>query len=241
MANEYEILSPAPNRNRSWTEMTALSVVLGLLVAMNAAGAGAMLCQKPNGLVILRGGACKSHETSLGSLGEPGPTGPPGSPGPIGPPGPAGLPGPVGPTGPIGPPGAAGLPGPVGPTGPIGPPGAAGLPGPVGPAGPTGPTGPTGPGGLGTTIVRTNTVALTAAENGTIVSSQAVCESNERLLSGGFLAGTERPNDLDHLSVIQSAPLTPADLNGWLVQVLTTAAIDAPLSVTASALCLVQE
>jgi Collagen triple helix repeat (20 copies) len=223
MANEYEILSPAPNRNRSWTEMTALSVVLGLLVAMNAAGAGAMLCQKPNGLVILRGGACKSHETSLGSLGEPGPTGPPGSPGPIGPPGPAGLPGPVG------------------PTGPIGPPGAAGLPGPVGPAGPTGPTGPTGPGGLGTTIVRTNTVALTAAENGTIVSSQAVCESNERLLSGGFLAGTERPNDLDHLSVIQSAPLTPADLNGWLVQVLTTAAIDAPLSVTASALCLVQK
>ena len=36
--------------------MTALSVVLGLLVAVNAAGAGAMLCQKPNGLVILRGG-----------------------------------------------------------------------------------------------------------------------------------------------------------------------------------------
>jgi hypothetical protein len=226
MANQYEILSPAPNRNRSWTEMTALSVVLGLLVATNAAGAGAMLCQKPNGLVILRGGACKPHETSLGSLGEPGPTGPPGSPGPMGPPGA---------------PGAAGPPGPVGPTGPIGPPGAAGLPGPAGPAGPTGPTGPTGPGGFGTTIVRTNTVALSAAENGTIVSSQAVCEPNERLLSGGVLVDTERPNDLDHLSVIQSAPLIPADLNGWLVQVLTTAAIDAPLSVTASALCLVQE
>ena len=220
MANEYELLSSAPDRNRSWTEMTALSVVLGLLVAMNAAGAGAVLCQKPNGLVILRSGACKPHETSLGSLGEPGPTGPPGSPGPIGPPGA---------------PGAAGLPGPVGPTG------AAGLPGPVGPAGPTGPTGPTGPGGLGTTIVRTNTVALSAAANGMIVSSQAVCESNERLLSGGVLVGTERPNDLDHLSVIQSAPLAPADLNGWLVEVLTTAAIDAPLTVTASALCLVQE
>jgi hypothetical protein len=226
MANEYELLSSAPNRNRSWTEMTALSVVLGLLVAMNAAGAGAVLCQKPNGLVILRSGACKPHETSLGSLGEPGPTGPPGSPGPIGPPGA---------------PGPAGLPGPVGPTGPIGPPGAAGLPGPVGPAGPTGPTGPTGPGGLGTTIVRTNTVALSAAANGMIISSQAVCESNERLLSGGVLVGTERPNDLDHLSVIQSAPLTPADLNGWVVQVLATAAINAPLSVTASALCLVQE
>src|SRR4029453_17439018 len=202
MANEYEILSPAPNRNRSWTGITALSVVLALLVAMNAAGADAVLCQKPNGLVILRGGECKSRETSLGSLGEPGPTGPPGSPGPIGPPG------------------AAGLPGPVGPTGATGPPGAAGRPGPVGPAGPTGPTGPTGPGGLGTSIVRTNTVALSAAENGMIVSSQAVCESNERLLSGGVLVDTERPNDLDHLSVIQSAPLTPADLNGWLVQVL---------------------
>ena len=225
MANEYEIPSPAPSRKRLSTGMTAPSVVLGLLVAVNAAGSGAMLCQKPNGLVILRGGACKSHETSIGSLGEPGATGPPGSPGPIGPPGA---------------PGPAGLPGPPGQTGPMGPPGAAGLPGPVGPAGPIGSTGPPGP--LGTTIVRTNTVTLNAAANGMIVSSQAVCEPNERLLSGGFFAGgTEHPNDLDHLSVIQSAPLAPADLNGWVVQVLTTAAINAPLSVTASALCLVQE
>src|SRR4030095_6031481 len=103
MANQYEVLSPAPNRKRSWTGMTALSMVLGLLVAVNAAGAGAMLCEKPNGLVIPRSGACKSHETSLGSLGEPGPTGPPGTPGPMGPPGA---------------PGAAGAPGPVGPHGP---------------------------------------------------------------------------------------------------------------------------
>jgi Collagen triple helix repeat (20 copies) len=220
MANEDETLPPAPNRNRSWTGMTALSMVLGLLVAANAAGAGAMLCQKPNGLVILRGGACKSRETSVGSLGEPGPTGPPGSPGPVGPPGA---------------PGAAGPPGPVGSAGP---PGAAGPPGPVGSAGPPGPT---GPGGLGTTIVRTNAAALSGAENGTIVSSQAVCEPNERLLGGGVLVQTERPNDLDHLSVIQSAPLAPADLNGWVVQVLTTANIDAEFSVTASALCLVQE
>jgi hypothetical protein len=73
-----------------------------------------------------------------------------------------------------------------------------------------------------------------------IVSSQVVCGSNERLLSGGVRVETESPNDLDHLSVIQSAPLTPADLNGWLVQVLATATINAPLSVTASALCLVQ-
>jgi len=213
MAHEYAILSPAPNRSRSWMETAALSVVLGLLVAMNAEGAGAMLCQKPNGLVILRAGACKPHETSVGSLGEPGPTGPPGG---------AGLPGPVGPTGPAGPPGA---------------PGVAGLPGPVGPPGPTGPTGLAG---FGPTIVRTNTVALSAAENRVIVTSQALCESNERLLSGGVLVSAEEPNDLSHLSVIQSAPLPSADLEGWLVQVFTTAAINAPLSVTASALCLVQ-
>jgi hypothetical protein len=217
MANENEILSPAPNRHRSWTEMTALSMVLGLLVATNAAGAGAMLCQKPNGLVILRSGACKSRETSIGSVGEPGPTGPPGSPGPTGPPG---------------------APGAVGPTGPIGSSGAAGVPGPVGP---TGPTGPTGTGGFGTTIVRTNTVALNAVANGMIISSQALCGSNERLLSGGVLVDTERPNDQDHLSVIQSAPLAPADLNGWLVEVLATAAINARVSVVASALCLMEE
>jgi hypothetical protein len=78
VANEHEILSPARNRNPPWTEMTAVSVVLVLFVTMNAAGAGAMLCQKPNGLVILRGAACKPRETSLGSLGEPGPTGPTG-------------------------------------------------------------------------------------------------------------------------------------------------------------------
>jgi hypothetical protein len=121
----------------------------------------------------------------------------------------------------------------------MGPPGGAGLPGPVGPAGPTGPTGPPGP--LGTTIVRTNTVTLKAAANGMIVSSQAVCESKERLLSGGLFADTEFPTDLSHLSVIQNAPLIPADLNGWLVEMLATAAINAPFSVTASALCLVQE
>jgi len=89
--------------------------------------------------------------------------------------------------------------------------------------------------------VRTNTVALSAAANGMIVFSQAVCGPNERVLGGGVLVDTERLNDLDHLSVIQSAPLAPADLNGWFVQVLTTAAINARLSVTASALCLVQE
>jgi hypothetical protein len=33
-----------------------LTMVLGLVVAVDARGAGAVLCQKPNGLVILRGG-----------------------------------------------------------------------------------------------------------------------------------------------------------------------------------------
>jgi len=84
-------------------------------------------------------------------------------------------------------------------------------------------------------------VSLPGADNGTIISSQAVCGPTERLLSGGVRVETERPNDLDHLSVIQNAPLAPADLNGWLVQVLATATINAPLSLTASATCLVQE
>jgi hypothetical protein len=42
------------------------------------------------------------------------------------------------------------------------------------------------------------------------------------------------------LSVIQSAPLAPAELNGWLVEVLATSAINGRLTVTASALCVAQ-
>jgi hypothetical protein len=181
-----------------------LSLAAGLLVPMDAGGAGAVLCQKANGLIILRAAACKRRETSLGALGAPGPTGPMGSPGP---PGPAGTSGPTG---------------------------APGLPGPPGP------TGPPGPGGTGTTILRTHTERVDSAGNGTIVSSEAFCEPNERLLSGGYLVSADDMNDLDHLSAIQSAPLAPADMNGWLVEVLTTAAINDPFSVTASALCLVQ-
>ena len=184
-----------------------------------------MLCQKPNGLVILRSGPCKPSEHSFGALGEPGPTGPTGSPGPMGPPGE---------------PGAAGAPGLVGPTGSPGPVGPRGPTGVAGPIGPTGPTGPTSPAMLGATVVRANTVTLDAAANGMIVSSQALCESTERLLTGGVRVDTAAPNDLSKLSVIQSAPLAPADLNGWLVEVLATSAINAPFFVTASALCLVQ-
>lgn len=118
----------------------------------------ANLCQKPNGLVVLRGGDCKGRELSIGTVGAPGPQGEPGPPGPTGPtgppgrdgvsvtgpPGPAGMPGPAGPAGQTGPPGAAGTPGPLGPTGPAGSPGQAGIPGSIGPTGPAGPGGPTG-------------------------------------------------------------------------------------------------
>ena len=193
-----------------------LTLVLGLVVAMDARGAGAVLCQKPNGLVILRGGGCKGRETSVGSLGAPGPTGPAGSPGPMGPPGEAGP---------------AGVPGPVGPMG---------LQGPAGVPGPAGPTGPTGSGGLGATIVRINPVTLDGAANGMIVSSQAICASTERLLSGGVLIDAVDQNNRAKLSVIQSAPLAPVELNGWRVEVLATSAINGQFSVTASALCLAQ-
>src|SRR5262249_60198472 len=114
-----------------------LTLLVGLVVATDARGAGSLLCQKSNGLVILRSGACKPHETSVGALGEPGPTGPAGSPGPMGPPGE---------------PGAAGAPGPVGATGSPGPVGPRGPAGVAGPVGPTGPTGPTGSAVLGATV-----------------------------------------------------------------------------------------
>ena len=92
---------------------------------------------------------------------------------------------------------------------------------------------------LGATIVRTNTVTLDGVANGMIVPSKALCEPTERLLSGGVSVDTEDPNELSKLSVVQSAPLAPAD-NGWLVEVLATSAITHQLLVTASALCLVQ-
>src|SRR4030095_13353409 len=71
-----------PDSDAAWWA-GVLTMVLGLVVAMDAGGAGAMLCQKPNGLVILRSGECKPRETSMGALGQPGPTGPTGRPGPM--------------------------------------------------------------------------------------------------------------------------------------------------------------
>lgn len=218
-----------PGSDAAWWA-GVLTTVVGLVVAVDAGGAVGNLCQKPNGLVILRSGACKPSETSVGTLGEPGPTGPAGAPGPVGP---TGSTGPMGSQGPAGPPGPVG---PVGSAGPVGPPGPAGVPGPVGP---TGPTGPTGSGVLGAAIVRTNPVTLNGAAQGMIVSSQALCQSTERLLSGGVFVDTAEPNELSKLSVVQSAPLAAAD-NGWMVEVLATSAITHQLVVTASALCVVQ-
>ena len=218
-----------PGSDAAWWA-GVLTTVVGLVVAVDAGGAVGNLCQKPNGLVILRSGACKPSETSVGTLGEPGPTGPAGAPGPVGP---TGSTGPMGSQGPAGPPGPVG---PVGSAGPVGPPGPAGVPGPVGP---TGPTGPTGSGVLGAAIVRTNPVTLNGAAQGMIVSSQALCQSTERLLSGGVFVDTAEPNELSKLSVVQSGPLAAAD-NGWMVEVLATSAITHQLVVTASALCVVQ-
>ena len=113
-----------------------------------------------------------------------------------------------------------------------------GSQGPAGVPGPVGPTGPTGSGGLGATILRTNTVNQDSASNGMIVSSQALCEATERLLSGGILVVATVPTDRSKFSVIQSAP--SADLTGWIAAVIATSAVNAPFSVTASALCLVQ-
>ena len=166
-----------------------------LLAPRTVAAQGAALCQKKNGLVILRG-QCKGNEQSLGALGEPGPTGPTGPTGEPGPPGPPGIgvPGPIGSTGPTGPTGAAGetgpagmpgrdgepgAPGPAGPTGPsgasgaTGPTGATGATGKEGTRGATGPTGPTGPrGGDNVTVDAARTRAKAAA---VVLDASSIC------------------------------------------------------------------
>jgi hypothetical protein len=140
---------------------SAWVLALGLGAPATAWAQGANLCQKHNGLVILRSYPCKAGESSVGAIGEPGPPGPPGPPGATGatglpgatgPTGPAGepgigVPGPAGATGAMGPPGAPGQPGPAGPPGEPGAPGATGATGPTGATGSAGATGPTGPGG----------------------------------------------------------------------------------------------
>src|SRR5262245_39116644 len=121
-----------------------LGLLLGLLPASIALPAVAawspvLLCQKPNGLIVLREGRCKPKERNIGMLNMPGP------PGPTGPTGPMGAAGVSG-TGPSGPPGSAG---PVGPTGAAGPAGAMGLAGAAGAPGMAGPMGAPGPAGVG--------------------------------------------------------------------------------------------
>src|SRR5262245_2700081 len=94
---------------------TKCTAVVGLMAVALAASAWAQqeptLCQKRNGLVVLRN-HCKAGEQPIGAIGQPGP---------------AGEPGPTGPTGPTGPPGPPGRDGGVGATGVTGPPGPAGT------------------------------------------------------------------------------------------------------------------
>ena len=116
----------------------------------------------------------------------------------------------------------------------MGPPGPAGG---LGPVGPTGPTGPTGSGVLGATIVHTNPMSFDGAHVGVpLPPIQVLCDSTERLLSGGFSIDMTVQNDLSKFSVVQSEP---AD-NGWIVEVVPTATITNPFVVTASALCVAQ-
>src|SRR6516162_7522770 len=97
---------------------SAWVLALGLGAPATAWAQGANLCQKPNGLVILRSHPCKDGETSVGAIGEPGPQGPPGPPE---------APGSIGPTAAPGDPGI-GIPGPPAALGAMGPPGVPGAP-----------------------------------------------------------------------------------------------------------------
>ena len=112
-----------------------------------------------------------------------------------------------------------------------------GPPGPTGVSGPVGPTGPTGSGVLGAAMVHTNPMSFDGAHVGVpLPPIQVLCDSTERLLSGGFSIVTTVQDDLKDLSVVQSEP---AD-NGWIVEVVPGATITNPFVVTASALCVVQ-
>lgn len=201
---------------------------------------GAVLCQKRNGLVVLRSlpPGCKPKETEIGVLGESGAAGPTGPTGPTGPGGPAGAPGPQGPTGPTGPTGAQGGPGPqgppgapgeqglpgvpgtpgsIGPTGPTGPAGQVGAGGPIGPPGATGPTGPpgaTGATGAGSTVRVTVATATTMSgvrpEVGTLLAATASCPPGQQATGGGVSATPSDSADEARLHTLESGPVPNA-------------------------------
>lgn len=99
-------------------------------------------------------------DTTIQSVGQPGPAGRDGSEGPRGI---SGSTGPSGPTGPGGPPGTAGVDGLPGADGNQGP------TGPSGPAGPVGPIGPTGNSGSSCTVTSAIGGALISCTDGTAI------------------------------------------------------------------------
>jgi hypothetical protein len=180
-----------------------------------AVSTGAVLCQKPNGLVILRNASpgCRPNETAIGALGEAGP----GPTGPTGPTGPGGPPGPPGPPGAMGGQGVPGTPGPIGPVGPTGPAGDSGAAGPTGPGGPpgaTGATGPTGGTGAGSTVRVTVETATTVSgerpDVGTLLSTTATCPPGQQATGGGVSAATSNSADESRLHTLESGPVPGA-------------------------------
>lgn len=212
---------------------------------------GAVLCQRQNGLVVLRN-ACrgcktKAGETEIGTLESGGASG---VTGPTGPPGPPGQPGAQGPLGAPGAAGAAGAPGPVGPvgpTGPVGPAGVAGLPGPTGPPGgpgaigATGATGATGPTGVGTTVrvtVETKTITKNRPTNGELIQEIAECPAGQQATGGGVSTVTSNTQESTNLHTLESGPVPGAiPPTKWLGRIAPIRNINGTLTLTVYVLC----
>lgn len=218
--------------------------------------AGAVLCQKPNGLVILRAAThgCNPRETAIGAVGEPGEAGPPGptgptgatgAPGPPGPPGVAGPPGPIGLQGLPGPPGEPGPIGPVGPGGPVGPTGpqgVQGVPGPTGATGTTGATGPTGPPGEGigvlVTVRTASVVSGVSPDSGVLLNATAMCPPGQQATGGGVQATPSNSADQSRLHTLESGPTAETPPRGWFAVIGTTQRFSAGSTLTLTVLVL---
>src|SRR5262245_63469732 len=66
-----------------WILLGVFSSLFGLARPAMAAET-VLLCQKPNGLIVLRATQCRRKECAIGTLNMPGPPGPPGPIGPTG-------------------------------------------------------------------------------------------------------------------------------------------------------------
>ena len=127
------------------------------------------------------------EKLNLGTGSMTGPTGPTGPTGATGPSG-----GPIGPTGPTGPVGATGATGHTGATGATGPTGATGAFGATGNTGPTGATGDTGPGYLATSttsIIVTNSGAVSAVTQGGLAYTVGARVRFTSVSSGAWMEG----------------------------------------------------